>query len=190
MSFTDVPTLGPVRPVLVLFIGLIACSDPAPVDPDPLAEGAPADAAGASATGPGASLDEILADRGDDGPFLRGLEPPSRTEVEAVENRHVPGQVDSVRTLVYPGLVIEAYEVAGGNTMIHRVAVQSVDVRTETGLGIGSTRSDVEAVFGAPTSTRGDVATYDVGGGPTPTQAEVRYEGDRAVSFVWQPYVD
>ena len=163
-------------------------SRPAPDPPTPreAAEPSPVDLR------PGASLDRILAPRDDAGPFLDSLRPPRQRRVEAVQNRHVSGQVDSLVTLVYDGLEIEAYEVAGGETFIRRLSVTGSDYGTASGLSVGETRSDLESALGPPTDGRGTYATAD---GPTPTLVEVTYEPDaagveRASEIVWSPPID
>src|SRR5690554_3452000 len=47
--------------------------------------------------------------------LLRRLPKSARAETEPVENRHVPGQIDTLRTLAYDGLRIQLYEAADGS---------------------------------------------------------------------------
>jgi hypothetical protein len=192
---------------LVLALALAACtSDPADAPAAPPAEGSTpgptATPAGADAEPlaeadrqPVAPLDEILAPRRDDGPFLRGLPEPRAVRAEPTENRHVEGQTDTVRTYVYRGLEVEAYEVSGGRTFVQRVEATSPAYETESGLAVGRTRGAVESVLGVPVEEDGPVAVYETDEGPTPTTVEVRYETDaagaeRAVRITWRPYVD
>lgn len=144
---------------------------------------------------PGASLDRLLADRGDDGPMLSDLRAPRSLTAEPVENRHVAGQVDTVRTWTYDGLVIEAYEVSGGPTFIQRVAVTGVDYGTASGLAVDEPRAALEAVLGPPVEETGATAVYETGDPAAPTVVEVVYEPDergqpRAAQITWRPYVD
>lgn len=186
-------------PLLVLACGLGACSDAPSLD-----EARPAGESAASVSSPPAEpedvrpdvgLDQILAVRGDDGPFLESLPPPRTVRAEAEENRHVMGQIDTVRTYVYDGLTIEAYEVTGGRTLVRHVEVTSAAYETAEGLSVGDTRSDVEAVLGPPVRDEGGTVAYETGEDPTPTTVEVRYrsgEGgvQRVASIEWSPYLD
>jgi len=142
---------------------------------------------------PGASLDRILADRTDDGAFLSALREPRVRLIEPVANRYVAGQVDSVVTLVYDGLAIEAYAVTGGRTFVRRLAVIDGAYGTDNGLSVGEAREDLESVLGRPVAVAGDVARYEVVDAiedPTRTRVEITYEPDldgveRASQIVW-----
>ena len=184
------------RPALALLLALAACtSDSADA---PVAEAQPRDADALLADAdrpPVADLDEILAPRRDDGPFLQGLPEPQAVRAEPTANRYVEGQTDTVRTLAYDGVEIEAYEVAGGRMFVQRVAVTSPAYETSSGLAVGRTRSAIESVLGVPMREDGAVAVYETGEGPTPTTVEVRYETgadgpERAARITWRPYVD
>ncbi len=147
---------------------------------------------------PGASLDRILVERPDDGAFLDALRPPRVRLTEPVENRYVEGQVDSVVTLVYDGLGIEAYEVTGGRTFVRRLAVTDGSYGTDSGLSVGEARDDLEAVLGPPVAVAGDIVTYqdaETVAEPEPPRVEITYEPDldgveRATQIVWIPYLD
>ena len=143
---------------------------------------------------PGVSLDQILAERGDDAAFLADLRPPRSQSAKPTPNEYVQGQTDTVRTYVYDGLQIEAYEVSEGRTFIRRVDVTSGDYGTSSGLSVGETRAALESVLGTPIEEEGGVA-YLTGSEPTPTTVEVEYEPDesgaeRATVIRWIPYLD
>jgi hypothetical protein len=130
----------------------------------------------------------------DDGSLLLldRLGEPRRVEAEPVENRHVPGQVDTLRTLVWDGLEVEVYAVADGRELLREVRVTGAGYETAEGLRVGSTRAEVREAFGAPAHAEGDAATYEVRDAPddpTPTQLRVRYDGDRVAAMVWSYYV-
>ena len=174
--------------LLALCLALVACqpeeADPPPAPEEPVS----------LAVRPGVGLDRILAPRDDDAALLARLRPARSASARPVANEYVAGQVDSVRTYVYDGLVLDAYEVSGGRSFVQRVAVTGGDYGTADGLAVGETRADLEAVLGAP-ARGGRVSTYDTGSGPTPTLVEVTYEPDesgvdRAVEVVWRPYLD
>lgn len=162
--------------------------------PAPPAEAPPEPSAPAEVR-PGASLDRILAPRDDDGPFLAALRAPRAREAAPVASAHVPGRVDTVRTYVYDGLAIEAYEVTGGPTLVARVRLTSGGYGTGSGLALDEARADLEAVLGPPTGAEGPRVTYETDGDPAPTTVEVLYEPDadgveRAAEIVWAPYLD
>ena len=179
----------------LLVLALAACADagdPAPAAPEPAAE---PDAVGPVEVRPGVRLDRILAAHGDTGAFLAGLRPPRSTRTEPVENEHVAGQVDTVRTHVYDGLRIEAYEVAGGPTFVQAVTVTGGGYGTASGLAVGESRADLEAVLGPPVRQGGAAVVYETGDGATPTAVEVRYGPDadgtpRASEITWRPTLD
>lgn len=143
---------------------------------------------------PGVRLDRLLAARGDAAPLVAVMRAPRSRRAEAVANVHVAGQTDSVVTLVYDGLAVEAWVAAGGPTLIRRVAVTEGTYGTVDGLSVGEARADVEAVLGRPTRQAAGVVSY-VLGGPLPTTVEVRYapDGDgteRAAEIVWRLPID
>lgn len=142
---------------------------------------------------PGLPLAALLDPAADARTLLARLDAPRRAEAEAVPNRHVPGQTDTVRTLVYDGLTLEVYQVAGGATFLQRVAVTGEGYETAEGLGVGSPRAAVEAVYAHPAGASGGAVRYDHYDGPddpTPTGVEVRYAGDRVAAMTWSFYVD
>ena len=125
--------------------------------------------------------------------LLDRLGEPERVETEPVENRHVPGQIDTLRTLMFDGLAVEVYAVADGKELLQEVRVTGPGYETAEGLGVGSARAAVRDVLGAPVRTEGDTVTYEVlesPDDPTPTQLHVRYDGDRVAAMTWSYYVD
>lgn len=147
---------------------------------------------------PSVSLAAMLGgafQQADDGsfPLLDRLGEPRRVEAQPIENRHVPGQVDTLRTLVFDGLEVEVYAVADGKELLQEIRVTGPGYETAEGLRVGSTRSEVREAFGAPVYSEGDAATYEVRSAPddpTPTQLQIRYDGDRVVAMAWSYYVD
>ncbi len=144
---------------------------------------------------PGVGLDRLLAEREDDAAFLAGLQAPRTQHAEPAPNEYVEGQVDTVRTYVYDDLRIEVYEVADGRAFIQRVDVTGGDYGTASGLSVGETRDQIEAILGIPFQEDGNVAAYLTGPEPTPTTVEVEYAADRdgttrATAISWIPYLD
>jgi hypothetical protein len=162
------------------------------------AAGCAAERSTASASSARVGLAEILDDayeRRDDGSLalLGRLPAPQRVEAEPVENRHVAGQTDTLRTLHYDGLTLEVYAVAGGREILQEVRVTGDGYETAEGLGVGSTRAAVRGALGEPTRSDGGTLTYDVKTSPddlTPTTLTVRFDGDRVAALTWSYYVD
>jgi hypothetical protein len=125
--------------------------------------------------------------------LLDRLGEPRRVEREPIENRHVPGQIDTLRTLAWDGLAVEVYAVADGKELLQEIRVTGPGYETAEGLGVGSTQSAVREAFGEPDRTDGDTVTYEVAESPddpTPTQLHIRYDGDRVAALSWSYYVD
>ena len=188
------------RPFVLLVLVLAGCgSEPSSV-PAESPERAAADRAdlaeaaetqGAAEVRPGVRIDRILRASGDLSQLLPVLRAPRSARAEPVRNRHVPGQIDSVRTWQYDGLELDIYEAADGRSLLQRLAVTSGTYGTSDGLSVGETRDDLESVLGAPASSGGAEATYRVGG-ELPTVVRVVYEPDedgvlRASEIEWRP---
>src|SRR6056297_2553421 len=96
-------------------------------------------------------------ERNEDGSLvlLDRLGEPERVETEPIENRHVPGQIDTLRTLVFDGMAVEVYAVADGKELLQEVRVTGPEYETAEGLGVGSTREAVREALGAPVRTEG-----------------------------------
>ena len=143
---------------------------------------------------PPVDLSEILnriAAGGDEASLMAQLVDGADVSREPTENRHVPGQIDTLVTARYPGLEIEAYQITGGRTFIREVTVTDERYRTADGLGVGATRSEIERAAGEPTQTTVGSPIYELGDGPTSTTLEVNYDASgRAERLVWRPYVD
>lgn len=144
---------------------------------------------------PLAEILEAAYERRADGSLvvLDRLPPPQRVEATPVENRHIEGQTDTVRTLHYDGLALEVYAVADGKEILQEVRVTGGGYETAQGLGVGSTRAAVRAALGEATRSNGGTLTYDIKTSPddpTPTTLTVRFDGDRVAALTWSYYVD
>ena len=188
----------PARPLLALTVLVGASCTPSSPDSAPLS-GAPAEETetstppGAPPARPGVPLADLLAPGADARALLARLDPPRRTNVEAVANRHVPGQVDTVRTLFYDGLRLEVYEVSGSGAFVQEVEVTGPGYTTAEGVGLGTSRDAVEAAYGPALHTEGDATTYQIGTGaddPAPTMLTVRFKGNVVAALEWALYVD
>lgn len=124
---------------------------------------------------------------------LDRLPTPQRVESEPVQNRHVEGQTDTLRTFHYDGLALEVYVVADGKEILQEVRVTGEGYETAERLGVGSTRGAVREALGEPTRAEGNALTFEVTASPedpTPTTLTVRFDGDRVEALTWSYYVD
>lgn len=165
-----------------------------PDTPDAEPVGAePSDPTPPASTGPGVPLSALLDESADDAALRNRLAEPLRIETEPVENRHEPGQIDTVRTYVYDDLRVRFYDRTGGGPLLERVTVTGGDYRTAEGIGAGSTRAEIEAAYGAPAETHDGDPIYEVPStpdDPTPLRLQVTYDGDAAERLTWYFYVD
>jgi len=183
-------------PPLLLALALLAgCTtvQPAPdAGPTPPAppEAAPPEAAPAR---PGVPVPELVATGEGRGSALGRLDRPARAEAEPFENRHVPGQIDTLRTYHYDGMRLEVYDVAASpRALLQALAVTSDAYDTGLGFRVGATRAEVEAALGDPDAR--DRTTYEYalegeGRGPG-SLLTVRFAGDRVRELAWGFYVD
>lgn len=200
------PPLAPrLLPALVSVLLLTSCTEPAPPPPlsdttragAALADTALADTArAASATRPGIPLPELLAAGFDPPPgvdslaMLDRLAPPLRVEAEAVPNRHVRGQMDTLRTYVYDGLRFHVYAVSGSNKeILQGVTVTGSAYTTRDGLRVGSHRTEVEVALGPPARMEDRTAVYEFGQA-APTRLRIDYHSDVVERLEWSFYVD
>lgn len=65
-------------------------------------------------------------------------------------NRHMPGAVDSLFTVYYPGLVLDIRKPEGGRDMATHVAAKDNRYLAFPGIGIGTKAARIEQVLGEP----------------------------------------
>ena len=120
-----------------------------------------------------------------------GLGAPLRVEAEPVENRHVAGQIDTVRTYVWQGLEVSDYETAPGKTLRLMVRARDARFRDTHGLGLGATRPAVQAALGDPLHTFEDgTVNYLYRDTPDWTTLNVTYRDGLVDTIAWVPEVD
>ena len=120
-----------------------------------------------------------------------GLGAPLRIDARPVENLHVVGQIDTVRTYVWDGLAVSDYETAPGKTLRMSIRATAPGYTDSHGLGVGSTWSAVEAALGEADHVFDD-GTHNYPFRPEPfwTTVNVRYDGDRVAEITWAPEID
>lgn len=145
---------------------------------------------------PGVSLQEII-DAGisrppgaDELDVLDRMNEPPHEETEARQNRHDPSQTDTLRTLHYAGLTLVVYEVTeSGRELLQNLTVSGEGYRTAEGIGVGSTRQEVESAMGQPDRRENGAYVYEPENA-APSPLFVRFEGDRVAEMEWSFYVD
>lgn len=84
---------------------------------------------------------------------------PDSTHARPTPNRHIPGQTDSIVTVYYPGLTVEAYRTADARELVQRVDVLANRwLRRAPGIGAG--REEVGGALGAPTEQSDSTLAY------------------------------
>lgn len=120
---------------------------------------------------------------------LGGLPEPQRIAEEVQENRHVPGQMDTLRTYHYDGLQFTVYDVSGSDkVMLQSLRITAPGYETE-GVNVGATRADVERALGPPQRQEDGAEVYGFGEAAE-SFLHVRYEGDAVSELRWAFYVD
>lgn len=150
---------------------------------------------GTAAADPGVPLQTILDRAYERDPqtqevtVLDNLNEPRSVHEEPRENRHIPNQTDTLRTLHYDGLDLRVYHVSGGKEILERVSVTSDAYEADDGLSVGMARSDVESLRGAPDERQNGTYVYDLGG-ELPTMLHVAFSGDEVSRLEWRYPVD
>lgn len=145
---------------------------------------------------PGVSLTELVKAGTEPSPetdslrVLDRLKPPLRIDTEPQKNRHVPGQIDTLRIYVYRGLEVTVYDVANDPTeMMQSLTVVDSTYETEEGLRVGLPRERIRALLGTPDQVEGDTLTYRLGT-PAPNHLQVSFRNDHVARLKWSFYVD
>lgn len=109
---------------------------------------------------------------------------------EAVPNRHVPTQTDSVVTLFYPDASVTFYAVTGGRDILANVTVLSNDYLRLDAVRVGMPWSAVEQRFGPPAATEDSGYRYSCRACVVEHAISVRLRDDRVESIGFTYYVD
>jgi hypothetical protein len=122
-------------------------------------------------------------------PVLDRLDDPERIDVEPIENRHVPGQIDTLRTWIYDGLQFMVYDVSvSERVLMESIEVTSPDYATADGVRVGSSRSEVETRLGQPDERREDAYVYRLTE-PAPNRLVVHFDQDEVSRLAWGFYI-
>lgn len=181
--------LGLVGGVLILAAVCMSCRQEAGPDQQP----APSEAESGPLAVPLSDLVGAAMDRpaGQDSlAVLDRLGEPLRIEAEPHENRHEPGQVDTLRTFHYTGLQFTVYDVTGSaKEIMQDITVTDSVYTTEEGVRVGMHRQQVRAALGAPDHTEETTFVYNLSE-VTPNQLRVLFEEGKVTRLEWNFYVD
>lgn len=202
--------LFPLRALLLsaVVVGLLGCQ-PRPGENSPEATDPPADstvsrhgeqhhggeASPDGSTSLGIALPTLIDNAADRDPesgqleVLDRLNEPERVSTESHPNRHVPGQIDTLRTLHYDNVHITIYEVSGGKEILQNVTVTGPRLATAQEVEVGSSRSAVEDRLGDPDERDGDAYVY-LENGPMPTRFYIYFAGDTVDRLEWHFAID
>ncbi|MFW5973121.1 MAG: hypothetical protein ACOCTG_03940 [Bacteroidota bacterium] len=129
-------------------------------------------------------------------PFLDRLNEPERVETEVVENRHVPGQMDTVRTYIYDGLEIEVYDRSQDERKLVR-RIELLEPGFDHGLefDVGDQEMDVRQAMGEPEEAENGELRFRLTQNAddpvsAPNHLHVRLRNDRVDALRWSFYVD
>ena len=122
--------------------------------------------------------------------LVRRLGTPQTIEIEPVRNQYVRGKVDTLRTLVYPGIEALVYDVTNeAKTFLVRLSLSSTQYATPEGLRVGLSKQHVLDELGPPTRrnpSKGELIYQETE--PTPTSMVVQFRNGRIVRIDWEFY--
>ena len=123
-------------------------------------------------------------------PVLDRLRKPIRVETTPRENRHNPGQIDTLRTFHYAGLQFTVYDVAGDpKEIMQGLVVTDSAYATEAGGRLGMNRQQIRAALGAPDVVEDGAFVYRLSD-VTPSELRIAFEAETAARMEWNFYVD
>lgn len=170
---------------IAFVLSLASCQSEAPPDAPPPNE---------TARALGVPLSEIVdaALNGRDTTALDRLGPPDSITTAPQPNRHVPGQMDTLRTYFYDGVRLTVYDVTNSaDQFVTTMQVTGPAYVTQDSLHVGSSRSEVENTLGAPDRQDGDEYIYELGEPvAAPNLLRLTVEADTVQRMTWSFYVD
>lgn len=122
--------------------------------------------------------------------LIQRLGTPQRVETEPVANQYVDGQIDTLRTLVYPGVEALVYDVTNEEkTFLVRFSLSSTQYATPEGLRVGLSKQRALDKLGPPTrgnDENGELIYEETE--PTPTSMVVKVRNGRIARIDWEFY--
>lgn len=123
-------------------------------------------------------------------PVLDRLNDPIRVETEPRPNRHIPDQVDTLRTFHYAGLQFTVYDVTGSaKEIMQHIVVTDSTYTTDAGVHVGMSPPQVRAALGLPDENTAEAFVYNLSE-VTPSQLHIAFEEGVATRLEWSFYVD
>lgn len=120
--------------------------------------------------------------------LVRQLGTPQRVETRPFPNQYVRGQIDTLRTLVYPGIRALVYDVTSEEkTFLVRLSLSSSQYTTPDGLRVGLAERKVVERLGPPTrrnASQGELIYQETD--TTPTSLVVKVQDGRVVQIDWE----
>lgn len=121
---------------------------------------------------------------------LSRLPQPTEQAVTKQQNLHDPQQIDTIRRLAYPGLLLTVYEPgASAKRMITEVIVTAPGYRTAEGIQVGSSLQELSDAYGEADLLEGDEYVYQ-SSATASISMRFRVEDERVTRMQWQFYVD
>ena len=129
---------------------------------------------------------------GEDARILDRLAAPDSVSATPRQNRHVPGQMDTVRTHYYPGAALTTYDVTDApDRFIMKLRVTDEAYQTDEGLRVGTSRENTEDMLGPPDQREDGTYVYELGEDVAATNLlRIAFEGDMVQRLTWSFYVD
>lgn len=122
--------------------------------------------------------------------LVKRLGEPEEVHTEPVRNQYVPGQTDTLRTLVYTGIQALVYDVTNeSKTFLVRLSLLSTRYTTPDGLHVGLEKEKVIDAVGPPTrqnSVKGELIYEETEA--TPTSMVLQIRDGRVVRIDWEFY--
>lgn len=136
------------------------------------------------------SLVELLGRIRDDRPVTDALPKPDKIVTTELPDRNVPGQADTVRTLLYPGLTLTVVQRAGSSAQhVVQLVVTDGGYQTVEGLHVGSSLQALSDALGEADRLEGDEYVYQPKG-KTPEVTRFRVEDERIAQMQWDFPID
>ena len=167
--------------VALLLVAMTGCTDA----PRPLSSQTAASVQDVIATGLHVKPDMDARDA------LQKLGEPESVETERVPNRHRPQQVDTLRTLHYPGLTITVYDATAlDKSLVTDVKITSPAYEASDGLRVGMSRQGALERIQNATWVSGDTLVSNLDDKGPPVELIVTFDGDEVKALAWHFYID
>lgn len=113
---------------------------------------------------------------------------PLSEKIEKYENRHVVGQIDEIRTLMYNGLVLVVYRVneKKPRDLFMSLAITRDNFDMKWGLKVGVSQDRVRTILGEPHKSQGGAFVYQ----DENSSVSFSFQGGTVRGIKWHWYVD